>query len=131
MNFVLGITKKYQDIKTISYQVTFHQILRSFELDKSAPAMLSTVPGFPIELDFPDFNMKEFVKFVKNFQMTENIDDVRHLWIQVKTWLSAMKPPYDSTTNYVSILLVNLFSIKLITSNFSFRQNTTENSIGI
>ncbi|CAD7002559.1 unnamed protein product [Ceratitis capitata] len=95
-----GITKKYQDIKTISYQVTFHQILRSFELDKSAPAMLSTVPGFPIELDFPDFNMKEFVKFVKNFQMTENIDDVRHLWIQVKTWLSAMKPPYDSTTNY-------------------------------
>uniref|UniRef100_A0A034WCF1 Uncharacterized protein n=1 Tax=Bactrocera dorsalis TaxID=27457 RepID=A0A034WCF1_BACDO len=95
-----GINKKYHDIKRRTYKLTFHQILQIFDIEKAALSAIGAVPGEPIELDFPDLDMREFVKIVKNYQETESVDDVRHLWTQIKSWLSAMKPAYGTTTNY-------------------------------
>lgn len=95
-----GISKKYQDIKRRTYKLTFHQILQIFDIEKSVPSSIGAIPGEPIELDFPDLDMREFVKIVKNYQTTESADDVRHLWTQIKSWLCAMKPAYGTTTNY-------------------------------
>ncbi|XP_054085685.1 uncharacterized protein LOC105220972 isoform X2 [Zeugodacus cucurbitae] len=95
-----GISKKYQDIKRRTYKLTFHQILQIFDIEKSVPSSIGAIPGEPIELDFPDLDMREFVKIVKNYQTTESADDVRHLWAQIKSWLCAMKPAYGTTTNY-------------------------------
>ncbi|XP_018804656.1 PREDICTED: uncharacterized protein LOC108978708 [Bactrocera latifrons] len=95
-----GINKKYHDIKRRTYKLTFHQILQIFDIEGAALSAIGAVPGEPIDLDFPDFDMREFVKIVKNYQETESVDDVRHLWTQIKSWLSAMKPAYGTTTNY-------------------------------